>query len=109
VSATANSFANKLKVIREQKGVSQYTLAKLTGLSRQALSRLELGEREPAWVTVQLIATALGVDCRAFADADIELPEQQHANPPGRPRKATADVETPAPKTKPAKLKSKKK
>jgi hypothetical protein len=32
-----------------------------------------LSVKEP-WQTVQLLAKALGVDCREFADEDIEMP-----------------------------------
>src|SRR5580698_10068245 len=94
----ALTFAEKLKTIREQKGLSQYALAKLSWLSKQALSRLEIGGSEPSWETVQRIATALGVDCTAFADPRIELPENEPARPRGRPKKAApADVEEQAP------------
>ena len=92
MNAETNSFAEQLKLIREQKGLSQYSLAKLTGLSKQALSRLELGEREPTWATVQLIAAALGTDCRAFANPNLELPVTEPAKLPGRPRKANAEA-----------------
>jgi transcriptional regulator with XRE-family HTH domain len=83
-------FAEKLKALRERKGVSQYALAKLTGLSKQGLSRLELGEREPTWTTVQLLSLALDVDCAAFADPALALPEPEPSRPRGRPR--TLDV-----------------
>lgn len=84
------NFAERLREERERAGLSQYALAKMTGLSKQALSHLELGKREPTWQTVQLLALALGVDCRTFADPDVALPEPP-TDPPkrGRPRKPT--------------------
>ncbi len=94
------SFAATLKRLIEDKGLSKYAVAKLTGLSKQTLSQLELGRYEPSWQTVQLLCKALGVTCEAFADAGLQLPEQQHANPPGRPRKATVDVESPGERKK---------
>jgi transcriptional regulator with XRE-family HTH domain len=84
----SRSFARLLTKAREGKGVSQYALGKLTGLTRQAISRLERGEREPSWGTVQLIAVALGVDFTAFADPQIRLPAPAPARPRGRPRKS---------------------
>jgi len=87
---TNDYFARRFKALLEEKGVSQYALAKLTGLSRQGLSHLALGRREPSWGTVQLIAAALGVDCTAFADPALELPPQGPAPARGRPRNAGA-------------------
>jgi transcriptional regulator with XRE-family HTH domain len=60
------TFADRLRQVRAEAGVSQYRLAKLTGLSKQALSQLELGQSQPSWETVQAIARALGVSYEAF-------------------------------------------
>src|SRR4051812_20225715 len=54
------SFADRLRALREGQGLSQYALAKRSGISKQALSNLELSNREPTWVTVQRLALALG-------------------------------------------------
>jgi transcriptional regulator with XRE-family HTH domain len=75
--------------------VSQYELAKRAGVTRQALSLLEMGEREPNWETVQRLSAALGVDCREFVDPGLKLPEREPSRPRGRPPKA-------APATPPA-------
>ena len=82
------AFADRLRDLRERAGLSQYAVAKLSGLSKQALSRLELGDNEPTWATVQLLAAALGVDCRAFADPNVKPPPAAEPKPRGRPRKA---------------------
>jgi transcriptional regulator with XRE-family HTH domain len=68
--------------------MSQYELAKKTGLTRQTLSRLEMGESVPSWPTVQLLAAALGVDCTSFLDPNLKPPEEKPARPRGRPRKS---------------------
>ncbi len=60
------TFARRLAELREEAGISQYELAKRSGVSKQALSRLELGEREPSWQTVRKIAHALGVSVAEF-------------------------------------------
>lgn len=80
------SFAARLKALREAAGLSQYAVAKRSGLSVQALSRLELGDREPKWVTVQRLAVALGVSCEAFIDPTIQAVPTA-VQPRGRPRK----------------------
>jgi transcriptional regulator with XRE-family HTH domain len=92
VDARDTSFAARLKALREVAGLSQYALANRSGLSKQALSQLELGRREPTWATVQLLAAALGVSCEKFNDPALRPPEPP-AEPPrrGRPRKAMAE------------------
>ena len=86
----SNTFAAKLAEQREAAGLSQYALARKSGLTKQAVSRLELGTRSPSWETVQLLARALGVSCEEFTDPGLALPEPPPARPPGRPRKAAA-------------------
>ena len=87
--AERKGFAERLRTIREEAGISQYRLAKLSGISKQSLSRLELGETQPSWETVQRLATALGVDCRQFEDPSIALPERAASRGRGRPPKAS--------------------
>ena len=83
----SETFAGRLCKLRERAGLTTYALAKKCGLSKQALYRLEEGKNEPAWQTVQLIAKALGLDCRAFVDPALVLPEDKPAASRGRPRK----------------------
>ena len=85
------SFADRLAAVRAEAGLSQYALAKRAGVSKQALSLLELGEREPNWETVQRLALALGVDCRAFVDTALTLPPEGPPAQMGRPRKTPDD------------------
>lgn len=85
-----SSFARRLTQLRETAGLSQYEVAKRAGLTRQTLSRLEMGESVPTWPTVQLLAAALGVDCTAFVDPALQPPDAEPARKPGRPRKDTA-------------------
>jgi transcriptional regulator with XRE-family HTH domain len=95
-------FADRLRELREAAGLSQNALARRSGLSRQALSRLELGRNEPAWVSVQLLAQALGLDCRAFADPGLRLPAAPTTRPRiGRPRKSSAQGQQQAPQRTP--------
>jgi transcriptional regulator with XRE-family HTH domain len=82
-----SDFATRLVSLRERAGMSQYRLAELTGLAKQTISRLEMGASVPTWPTVQLIALALGLDCRALVDPSLQLPEAKPAAPRGRPRK----------------------
>ena len=82
-------FARRLVELRTAAELSQYELAKRTGLTRQAMSLLELGERQPNWETVQRLAAILGTSCQEFTDPDMKFPEQGPARSRGRPPKAT--------------------
>jgi DNA-binding XRE family transcriptional regulator len=48
----------------------------VTGIHRQTIAQLETGVRQPTWETVQALARALGVDCKAFETqpAEAETP-----------------------------------
>src|SRR5262245_24469836 len=94
----SHTFADRLRAMLTESGLSQYALAKRSGLSKQSLSALLLGGRDPSWDTVQRLAIALGVDCRAFANPNLTIPNEETAPGPGRPRKELAEPPTETPK-----------
>lgn len=83
------TFADRLRALREVAGISQYRLAKLSGLSKQAVSYLESGQYQPSWETVQALAKALGVTCEAFVVDDDDQGEApvEEAEPTPAPKK----------------------
>ena len=78
-----NTFASRLAALREAADVSQYRLAELSGLSKQTISKLELGETAPSWETVQLLAKALGLSCEEFVTEDVQPPPPPPVKRPG--------------------------
>jgi hypothetical protein len=46
-------------------------------LHRVQVAKLEAGQHIPTWPTVQAIANALGVDCKAFEDDVAKTPRKQ--------------------------------
>ena len=102
VVAKSSSFAQKLRALREDKGLSKYALAKQAGLSKQEVSRLELGQREPSWATVQALTAALGVTCEAFAES-VAASSSEPIRPRGRPRKHEAERKPPSTPRRPRK------
>jgi transcriptional regulator with XRE-family HTH domain len=92
-------FHLRLKRLREAAGLTQGELAERAGMSKGGVANLEQGIRRPEWDTVQALAKALGVDCRAFqddaaiGDANEEAPKTLR----GRPPKSVSD-EPPQPK-----------
>ncbi len=84
------TFADRLQALRERAGFTQYRLAQLSRLSKQTLSRLELGLTQPSWETVQALARGLGVSVEAFVIEPEDLPEVPPVKFPGRPRREPA-------------------
>jgi transcriptional regulator with XRE-family HTH domain len=87
-------FGLRLKELREKAGLTQPQLADKAGLSKGGIANIEQGIREPAWRTIQALATALGVSLEAFQE-----PPSADAKPRsrGRPPKGQADIPTAAP------------
>jgi transcriptional regulator with XRE-family HTH domain len=67
--STEPTFGQLLKGIREEKGLTQQTLADASGLSRVEIARLETDVRAPSWETVKSLCRALGVGCDAFMES----------------------------------------
>jgi transcriptional regulator with XRE-family HTH domain len=82
------TFADRLQALRKRAGVTQYRLAQLSGVSKQTLSRLELGTAQPSWDTVQALARGLGIEVGAFVIESAAPAVVEPARPRGRPRKS---------------------
>lgn len=54
-------FARNLRLIRQDRGLSQEALADLTGLDRTYISSLERGRYNASIKTIEILATALEV------------------------------------------------
>jgi transcriptional regulator with XRE-family HTH domain len=61
-----DTFAARLRSLREKAGLSIPQLSAAAGLPRQTVHKLERGERRPSLETARLLAAALGVRLRAF-------------------------------------------
>lgn len=82
------TFAQKLRQLRDAKGLSEAKLSKGSGVALGALHSYGLGTRKPSLAAAVKIARALGVTCEAFADCeDIAVEEDTTPGKPGRPRK----------------------
>jgi transcriptional regulator with XRE-family HTH domain len=98
------TFADKLRELREAKGMSRQDFADRVEFSIHTLINWEQGTRMPSFGTVQVICKVLGVACTVFDGCEFGDAEQKPGR--GRPKK---DAE-PSPETKPAaKGKAKKK
>lgn len=63
---------NKLKEIRESKGISISELSRLSNISRQTIYRLESGDDKVVnSKTLKALADALGVSMTVFFEPDV--------------------------------------
>ncbi|WP_080416860.1 helix-turn-helix domain-containing protein [Burkholderia ubonensis] len=70
MNSQANSaFAATLRKLRNERGMSQYTLARVTDLDRTYISLLERGLRSPSLDTMLALARGLNVSLVAIAAA----------------------------------------
>jgi len=85
--AKVETFADRLRLLRERADITPYRLAQLSGIAKQTVSRLEAGLMQPSWATVQALARGLGVEVGAFVIDSAEPADVPPARPRGRPTK----------------------
>ncbi len=67
----AHSVAQQVKLARSRKGWRQEDLARLTGIARPNIARLEAGRFLPKLATLSIVADALGIELKTL----ISMPE----------------------------------
>lgn len=78
------SLGARLRVLRQERELSQRVLAERAGLSPNAISLIERDEISPSVATLQRLAGALGVKMSYFFD-DATLAQVIHVRPNQRP------------------------
>jgi transcriptional regulator with XRE-family HTH domain len=76
-------FADQLRSIRKAADLTQTELSERSGIHRQVIARIELGENQPNWATVVVLARALGVTPNDF------LPPAPPAAKPAKGKRPT--------------------
>jgi transcriptional regulator with XRE-family HTH domain len=66
----AFTFPDRIKYFRERRGLTQASLAKLTGLTQSTIAQIEKGSRDPSISTVKKLAQALDVHVAVLFAAD---------------------------------------
>ena len=65
-------MVTKIKVLLDQKGISQSSLARLCGIDVYRLNRYVTGAARPGLKSLQRIATALGVSIHEISEVGHE-------------------------------------
>jgi transcriptional regulator with XRE-family HTH domain len=78
------SVGNKLRIIREERGLSQRELAQRASISTNAISLIERDENSPSVSTLQNLAAALNIRMSYFFD-DHEPTQVLHVKAGNRP------------------------
>ena len=61
-------MAKRLRALRDKRDLSQRELAALSGVSREYIARIELGQHDPTLSTLEKLAKALRVKVSALVD-----------------------------------------
>ena len=61
-------FGTRLRQLRAEREMSQADLAKASGMSREYIARLELGQQDPTLGTMRKLAKALKVKVGALVE-----------------------------------------
>ena len=78
-SESPTTLAERLRQVRELRGLSLNALAKVSGVARTTIGYIESGETSPSLATVELLAQALGVPVPwlAYGEGDAAAAEKQ--------------------------------
>ncbi len=68
----AKAVGEKLKVLRERKGLKSFELADRAGLTPQTISRIENGRTDVSFQTLQKILAVMGLDLKDLAEDTAE-------------------------------------
>jgi len=79
------TFAERLRQLREQAGMTQEALTEKSGVNLWTLRGYEQGRREPNWKAFLTLLKALGAKASDFEGCEESTPEK--AAPRGRPRR----------------------
>jgi len=66
------AFGNRIKNVREFQGISQVKLAKLTGIMREQISRIENGQVNPTLETIAKLSGAFGMPLSELVNIPID-------------------------------------
>lgn len=69
--------SDQIREARERLGMSQETLAEQVGVSRQAVSKWEMGTASPSLENLQILSTVLAVDLATETETEISKGEQK--------------------------------
>lgn len=67
---------NKIKTLREQKNMSQHSLANLAGVAQSSIHYIETGQKSPTVKLLEKIAVALNVSIVELLDKKVPLHKQ---------------------------------
>ena len=71
------TFADKVRELREAKGWTQDDLAEAAQLNRVTVAKYETGKIEPKSKTLGKLATALGVDANYLLDQSAKMSDEE--------------------------------
>jgi transcriptional regulator with XRE-family HTH domain len=75
MAAEKRFFAERLRELRHERGLSQPDLSERSGVAVSTIRQFEYGRREPTYGTLVKLAAGLGVSLAAFDQAEPAAPK----------------------------------
>jgi transcriptional regulator with XRE-family HTH domain len=69
----SSQVGNRIRLYRQQRGMTQEALALNSGLNVSFLGDIERGNKKPSIESLEKLLGALGVDFREFFDFEVEI------------------------------------
>lgn len=79
-AALLECFGKRLKLLRNQKGLSRKKFQEITGIDSRNMSKYESGSREPGLIIMLIMAKGLGVSIRDLLDFKFEFVIERNAH-----------------------------
>ena len=70
-----SNFSERLRTLRQEKGISQQALGQQVGISKSSVNMYERGEREPGIATLKALSDYFSVDLNYLLGQSETLPE----------------------------------
>ena len=67
-----NSIGERVRKLRDERGLSQLALGKAIGVRQTTISQIENGENKPSWKTLQKLTEYFGVPLSYLLDEELQ-------------------------------------
>ncbi len=86
MGVTEVTFAEKIRELADNAGLSERKLADKAGIPYGTVHNYFISKAVPSWINMIKLSEALGVDCSVFRDCDEDLQKELPVKPRKKPK-----------------------